>query len=181
LCHQPTQDSEDTRWNSKSLKPHSSDEEYIEDDSTNSETCSEFNQEDDDKSPTSCKHDIHELLSESEDSQDEELTQEDETEQREQLKAVTRHISRSSIQNYIKRRQCLLDVVVEKKAIEDDSHVIDEEDRDHSQVLAKQMMNISHGQISNRASFLYRFGINRYCKAANTAMCLKQKANQLQY
>ena len=101
---EPSEPQEETIDNSDSLKPACVNEEFIQDESTISDTCSDFNQEDDNSSCLSSKDGIHELLSESEDSTEDELAQELEKEQREQLKAVTRHITHNSIQNYFKRR-----------------------------------------------------------------------------
>jgi len=72
----------------------------------------------------------------------------------------------------------LLDVVVEKSS-EHDSNIIEEEERDHGIAHAEQMMNIQHGQLSQKANNMFRQGTNRYCRAMNTCMCLRQKANFL--
>jgi len=71
----------------------------------------------------------------------------------------------------------LLDVVVEKSS-EDGSHA-EEDEIDHGFAHAKQMMNISHSQLSQKANQMFRQGTNRYCRAMNTCMCLRQKANFL--
>lgn len=66
-----------TSWNTKSLKPASSDEEYIETESTDScDTCSNHNQEDFDAFSDVSKQEFEDLLSESEESAEDELAQE---------------------------------------------------------------------------------------------------------
>ena len=57
---EPSEAPDEPSGNSKSLKTISQNEEFIEDESTNSETCSDINQEDDDLSISS-KHEIEEL------------------------------------------------------------------------------------------------------------------------
>ena len=66
----------------------------------------------------------------------------------------------------------MLDVVVEK-SFECDELAQDEQERDHSQVLAKQMMSINQGHISSKANAMYHHGTSRYCKAVNTCMSLR--------
>lgn len=163
---EPSEAQEEPMPNMKSLKSnHLASEEIIEDDSTTSECDCCSNHIHDEDEFESVKSSINLFLSESGESAADEEAAQLEKEQREQLKATTRFITRLSKQNYLKRRQWLLDVVVEKQN-DDDSFNAEESERDHTTAMIKQMYSISQGEVCRKANWLIQRAYQRSFKSS---------------
>jgi len=79
----------------------------------------------------------------------------------------------------LKRRQTLLDVVVEKKN-DDDSYISEDVERDHSSAIANQMLQMEYFEISKKANFKFYSILNsKHRLYINSRQALWQKANFL--